>query len=124
MRRPTSKKPGKQRKWLSEAPLNKRQKILSSTLSESLRNKYKRRTLTPRKGDKVKVMRGEMKGTVGEIMKVDLVEYTVYLTGVVGKKADGTEVEKPVHASNVMLTDLVLEDKERRVLLEKKVPSK
>jgi large subunit ribosomal protein L24 len=118
--RPQSSKPRKQRKWLIDAPLHKRQKMLVSTLSKELRTKYKRRSLSVRKGDKVKVMRGEYKGTIGQVMKVSLKEYTIYVDSVKAKKANGTEVPRPLNPSNVMITEIMTEDKERRDLLERK----
>jgi len=118
--RPKSKKPRKQRKYLAEAPLGKRQKMVASTLSEELRAKYGRRSLSVRKGDKVKIMRGDFKGASGEVTKVTLRSYKINVDGVNVKKADGTDVPKPLHPSNVMITGLYLEDKERRDLLDRK----
>lgn len=118
--RPQSSKPRKQRKWLTDAPLHKKQKMLASTLSKELRTKYKRRSLPIRKGDKVKIMRGEFKGITGEVMDVSLKYYKIYVDSVKAKKANGTDVPRPISPSNVMLTELLLEDKERRDLLERK----
>jgi len=118
--RPTSSKPRKQRKWLADAPLHKRQKMLASTLSKELRTKYKRRSLPIRKGDKVKIMRGEHRGITGEVMSVSLKDYVIYVDSVKQKKANGVEVPRPVSPSNVMLTELVIEDRKRRDLLERK----
>jgi large subunit ribosomal protein L24 len=117
----TSKQPRTQRKCKIDAPLHARGKMVSSTLSEELRQKYKKRSLPVRKGDKVKIMRGEFKNTSGEISSVDTKDYKVYVTGVTIKKVNGTEVERAIDPSNVMITELVLEDKERRETLEKKV---
>lgn len=121
---PKSKKPRKQRKWLTEAPLGKRQKMLCSTLSKPLREKYKRRSLSVRKGDKVKVMRGDFRDVSGEVTEVDLRKYRIYVSGINAKKANGTEVPKAISPSNVMITELYTEDKERRDLLDKKIPKK
>ena len=118
--RPQSSKPRKQRKWLIDAPLHKRQKMVVSTLSKELRAKYKRRSLFVRKGDKVRIMRGEFKGITGEILSVNLKDYTIYVDSIKSKKANGTEVPRPIAPSNVMLTEIVTEDKERRDLLERK----
>jgi large subunit ribosomal protein L24 len=116
-----SSKPGKQRKWLYDAPLSSRRKIMSSPLSKELKKKYNRNSLPIRKGDSVKVMRGSFKGASGSITRVDLKKYKVYVEGVTIKKADGTDVEKPVHPSNIMLTELNLEDKKRREVLGRNV---
>jgi len=121
MKQPKSKKPRKQRKWLVEAPLHRRQKMIGSTLSRELRKKYNRRSLPVRKGDTVKIMRGEFKGVSGEVTRVSLKSYKIYVDGVTIKKADGTDVEKALDPSNVMITDLFMEDKERREVLERKI---
>ena len=120
MKQPKSSKPRKQRKWLTVAPLNSRQKMVSSTLSEELRAKYKKRSAQVRKGDKVKIMRGDYKGTTGEVTAVVLKDYTITVQGVTVKKADGTEKPRPIAPSNVMITELNDEDKVRRATLEKK----
>ena len=121
MKQPKSKKPGKQRKWLIKAPLHSRQKAMGSTLSKELREKYHRRSLPVRKGDNVQIMRGGLKGTSGEVMRVNLKNYKIYVDGVTLKKADGTDVERALDPSNVMITDLYMEDKERREMLERKI---
>ena len=118
---PKSKKPRKQRKWLIKAPLGKRQKMVASTLSKELRTKYKKRSVQVRKGDKVKIMRGDFKGTVGEVTKVVLKDMVITIQGINLKKADGTEVPRPVAPSNVMITELFTEDAERRNALERKL---
>jgi len=104
-----------------EAPLHRRQKMIGSTLSRELRKKYNRRSLPVRKGDTVKIMRGEFKGVSGEVTRVSLKSYKIYVDGVTIKKADGTDVEKALDPSNVMITDLFMEDKERREVLERKI---
>jgi large subunit ribosomal protein L24 len=121
MKQPTSSKPRKQRKWLFEMPLGSRQNMVASTLSEELRTKYKRRSVQVRKGDKVKVMRGDFKGTVGEVTKVVLKDMVITIQGINLKKADGTEVPRPIAPSNVMITELFTEDPERRNALERKL---
>ncbi len=119
-----SKKPGKQRKYKLKAPLHRRQKMMKSHLSKDLQKKYNRRNLGVRKGDQVKVMRGELKNHSGEVMRVDLKKYKIYVDGVNIKKADGTEVPRALDPSNVMITSLFLEDKERRDVLERKLTPK
>jgi large subunit ribosomal protein L24 len=69
-------------------------------------------------------MRGNMKGHTGEVMKVDTLKYKLYINGVTAKKADGKDVERPIHPSNVQITDIYDEDKERRATLTKKMEAK
>lgn len=122
MKRPESKKPRKQRKWLHEAPHHVKSKMTSSNLSPELRKKYGRRVIPLRKGDSVVVERGDFKGTKGEVIRVEPSRQKAYIDGLTVKKSDGTDVEKPVHSSNLMITDLFLDDKERREVLERKIP--
>lgn len=119
MKRPKSKKPRKQRKFLYNAPLHIRRKMISAHLSEELREKYKRRSFPLRKGDEVKVMRGEFKGTIGKIVKIDTKEYKVYVDTVKKKRSVGTEYLVPIHPSNLLITNLNLEDKYRIKMLER-----
>jgi len=95
--------------------------MVASTLSKELREKYNRRNLPARKGDRVKIIRGEFKGDGGEITRVDPKGYKIYIEGINIKKSDGTDVERAIDPSNVMITDLYMEDKERRGVLERKV---
>lgn len=119
MKRPKSKKPRKQRKFLYNAPLHIRRKMISAHLSKELREKYKRRSIPLRKGDEVKVMRGEFKGTIGKIVRIDTKEYKVYIDTVKKKKSIGTEYLVPIHPSNLLITNLNLEDKYRIKMLER-----
>jgi large subunit ribosomal protein L24 len=119
MKRPKSKKPRKQRKFLYKAPLHIRRKMISAHLSKELREKYKRRSFPLRKGDEVKVMRGEFKGTIGKIVRVDTKKYKVYVDTVKKKRSVGTEYLVPVSPSNLMITKLNLEDKYRLKMLER-----
>ncbi len=116
---PKSKKPRKQRKALYTAPLHKRRKLLSAHLSKELREKYKRRSLPIRRGDEVKILRGEFKGKVGKVSKVDLKKLKVYVEGVTRKRTVGTEVQVPIHPSNLMIINLELSDKRRLLILER-----
>ena len=119
MKKTTSKQPRKQRKWLAKAPLHERHFLVSAALGKDLKAKYKRNSMPLRKGDHVKIMRGSMRGHTGEVMKVDLKDYRIYVHGVTAKKADGKEVERSVHPSNVVITELNDNDKERRAILAK-----
>jgi len=121
MKQPKSKQPRKQRKFLYNADLHLRHKLISAHLSPELRKKYNRRSFPLRKGDEVKIMRGEFKGKSGKIMRVDLKKYKVYIEGIMRKKVDGTEVPVPIHPSNLMIINLNLQDKERVKALERTV---
>lgn len=115
-----SKQPRKQRKFLYNAPLHLRHKIMSATLSPELRQKYGVRNLPIRTGDKVKIMRGDYKGIEGKVVEVDLKKYRIHVEGVTLKKVNGTEVFYPIHPSNVMIVELNLDDERRKRIIERR----
>jgi large subunit ribosomal protein L24 len=119
-----SKQPRKQRKFLYNAPLHVRRKILSAHLSKELRTKYKRRGFPIRKDDEVEVMRGEHRKRRGKISKVDLKKYKVYVEGITIKRTDGTERQIAFHPSNLKIVNLNLQDKLRVKVLEKNIAKK
>lgn len=111
-----SRQPRKQRKAYYNAPLHKRQKLVTAPLSRELREKYGVKRLPVRKGDKVRVTRGDSKGTEGEVVRVDLRRYRIFIDGVTIEKADKTPVFKPIHPSKVEITDLKLDDWRRKII--------
>ena len=60
-----SKKPRKQRRAQMEAPAHKMRAFLGAHLSKDLRAKHKTRSIPLRKGDTVKIMRGQFKSLTG-----------------------------------------------------------
>ncbi|MDD1720465.1 MAG: 50S ribosomal protein L24 [Euryarchaeota archaeon] len=111
--RVVSKHPRKQHKARARAPLHARQRFLRARLEKSLSKKYSRRSAQVRKGDTVKVMRGDFRNHEGKIASVNLKRESIEVDGVTVHKADGSEVARPVHPSNVMITKLELKDKMR-----------
>lgn len=114
-----SRKPRKQRKYRSNAPLHIKQKFVHSHLSKDLRKKYGRKSISPRKGDKVKIMRGEFKKHEGKIEKIDLKKTKIFVAGAELTKRDGTKKLLALHPSNIMLIELNLDDKIRQKILER-----
>ncbi len=114
-----SKQPRKQRKYRYNAPLHIKQKFMRSLLSKELREKHKKRSFSLRKGDKVKVMRGQFKKHEGKVDRIDLKKSKVYLSGVEVTKKDGTKTTYPFDNSNLIITELSLDDKIRRKMLER-----
>ncbi len=112
-----SSQPRKQRKARYNAPAHVSTKYLSAPLSEELAGQYKRKTLRVIKGDTVKVTRGDFAGEEGLVDAVNTKNATVVVHGVSSTKADGTEVPRAVHASNVRITKLNLNDKRREAKL-------
>jgi len=120
MVRTKSRKPSKQRKALYNAPTHVRRKRLTAKLSPELREKYGVKRLVVRTNDLVRIVRGDMAGHEGKVLKVDYQSLTLHIDGVTMKKADGTPVFRPVQPSNVMLIKLDLSDKERRKIIERR----
>lgn len=103
----TSKKPRQQRKFRYNAPLHIRAHFVHVHLSKELRAKLKKRAITIRKGDKVKVMRGKFAGKDGKVMAVNLAESRIYIEGMSYRKAKGKEIPFPIQPSNVMIIEMV-----------------
>jgi large subunit ribosomal protein L24 len=89
-----------------------------SRLSEELKEKHHRKSVRPRVGDSVRIVRGEYKGIEGKITKVDPRSGVVNVEGVTKEKLKGGTAPVPVNSSNVMVTSLVLEDEFRKKKLE------
>lgn len=115
-----STQPRKQRKARFTAPLHLRQKFVHVPLSKELRAEFKKRSIQVRKGDTVKVLRGDHAGTEGEVQDVDLKKTLIKVAGVSNFKADGTEVPRPIHPSNVMVTKLNIEDAKREKIFTRR----
>lgn len=115
-----SKQPRKQRKFRYQAPLHIRHKLMSVNLSPELREEYERRSLPVRKGDTVKVLRGDFRDHEGKVEGVDLKRYRVMIEGLNVQKPDGNQVYHPVHPSNLMIIEMDLDDEERNEILERK----
>ncbi|MEM2130983.1 MAG: 50S ribosomal protein L24 [Candidatus Woesearchaeota archaeon] len=109
----SSKKPKKQRKYLYNAPLHIKAKFLHAHLSDELAKKTGKKAIRVRTGDKVKVMKGQFKGIVGDVEKVFTKTSKVYINGVEIQKKDGTKVKYPIHASNIMIIEMKTSDKLR-----------
>jgi large subunit ribosomal protein L24 len=90
----------------------------ASNLSTELRERYKRRSLRPRVGDSVKIVRGEYRNIEGKITKVLPKDGRVNVEGVAKEKTKGGNAPVPVHASNLVITSLNLGDKLRKRKLE------
>ncbi|MBR9675774.1 50S ribosomal protein L24 [Candidatus Woesearchaeota archaeon] len=115
-----SKKPSKQRKYVSKAPLHLRGAFLNVHLSAELRKKHSKRSVRVRKGDKIKVLRGTHKGKMGSVESVNVKKSKVYVVGVESIKRDGSKTKYPLSASNLLITDLNINDKKRKENLERK----
>ena len=116
----SSTSPRKQHKYRYNAPLHVRQNLMSVHLSKDLRKKYGRRSITVRKGDTVKILRGQFRNKSGNVESVDLKKLKIFIAGVDRQKRDGSKARYPLEPSNIMITDLSLEDKKRQKSIEEK----
>ena len=109
----SSKNQRKQRKYQRNAPLHTKSKFLAAHLSKELRQKHNARNAIIRKGDKVKIARGNFKGKTGKIERADIKNTRVFITGIEIIKKDGTKTLRAMHPSNLKITELNLNDKKR-----------
>ena len=108
-----SKKPRKQRKYRARAPLHIKHRFLSSNLSKELRKRYGRRNIEIRKGDSVRIMRGEFKKKTGKVDGVDVKRTRINIQGIQRAKKDGTKIIIWFAPSNLQITEINTDDKER-----------
>ena len=115
-----SVQPRKQRKFRTNAPLHTKRKFMAAPLSKELRQKHKTRTMMLRKGDKVKITRGKYKGTIGVIDYLKTKKERVYITNTERTRTDSTKSLYPVHPSKVIIQELVMDDKRRKAIIERR----
>ncbi|ACP45693.1 ribosomal protein L24 [Sulfolobus islandicus Y.G.57.14] len=114
-----SLKPSKQRRLLHTLPLHQRKKLLIAKVSDEIASQYGIKRIRVRKGDTVRVMRGNHNGKEGKVTEINTRTGRLAIEGITRKKADGTPVYVWIHASKVMITKLDLSDPRRREKLEK-----
>jgi large subunit ribosomal protein L24 len=115
-----SKQPRKQRKYRANAPLHTRHKMASANLSKELRKEYSKRNFPIRKGDSVRIMRGEFRGKAGKVAEVNMKKLKILVEGINRTKKDGTKVGVLFDISNLQIKELNLADKKRKMALERK----
>jgi large subunit ribosomal protein L24 len=116
----SSKQRRKQRKYRHNAPLHIKQKFVSANLSKELRKKYGKRKKPLKKGDTVKIMRGQFKKKTGKITRIDLKKIKVYIENISVAKKDGTKAFRPLNPTNLQIIEPIIDDKKRRKILERK----
>jgi large subunit ribosomal protein L24 len=109
----------KQRKYVYNAPLHLKHKMVSAGLSKELRKDYGFRSLPVRKGDTVKVISGGFKNNSGKVSRVSLARRIAYIEGVEQTRADGSKAMYPIHPSNLQIIKLDLSDKKRIEKIER-----
>jgi large subunit ribosomal protein L24 len=96
-----SAQPKKQRKYLYTMPLHKRWHLFNAKVFDKEGNKLGRDRI--KKGVLVKVMRGNFKGHIGKVVRIDRKKVRVYVEGCTRKTQRGTEVLVPIHPSNLCI---------------------
>lgn len=115
-----STQPRKQRLFGYTRNAHDRSRAMGAHLSDELLKEYSRmRTLTVRKGDTVKVVRGAFKGQVAKVIKVFPRKGMISIEEATLTKADNKKVARLFRPSKVIITKLDLSDPWRREKLQK-----
>jgi large subunit ribosomal protein L24 len=116
----SSIKARKQRKARANAPLHKKHRMVAAHLDSALVSEYNVRSLPIRKGDTVRIVRGEqdLKKAEAKVAEVILKDCKIIIEGVTVPKADGTQKPRPVDPSDVVITKLDLSDPWRKEKLD------
>ena len=101
------------------APKQFAERKLRSPLSHALREKYGKRNLRVIAGDTVKVVRGEYSGIEGKIEKVNMKRGSLAIEGIQREKVRGGNVKVEINSTNVIITNLDLDDKYRQALIDR-----
>ncbi len=113
-------KPSKQRRQAALATEKDLQRQMRGNLSEKLREKYGIRSVSVRKGDTVKILRGVFAGNEGKVIETHRRSQRVTVEGVTREKVSGEQTRVPVHVSKITVTSLDMGDRWRSEKLEKK----
>jgi large subunit ribosomal protein L24 len=100
-------------------PKHMTERMLRSPLSRPLREKYGRRNVRVIAGDTIKVMRGEYSGIEGKVEKVNMERGSLAIEGIQREKVRGGNVKVEINSTNVVVTDLDLDDKLRQALIQR-----
>jgi len=102
----SSKNSAKQRKYRANAPLHIKQKFVRAHLDKALQKTHKKRSAGLKTGDKVKVMRGSLRGKIAKIDRLDIKKGKVFLAGIETTKKDGTKIPRAFEPSTLLITEL------------------
>lgn len=114
-----SVQPRKQRKYVYNAPLHIARSFMATPLSKELVKKHSINNIIVRKGDKVKVLRGQFKGKTGGVEAVKIKDGRIAVEGVTFTGRDGKKKSYLIHPSKVVIIELNLEDKKRKASIER-----
>ena len=113
-------KPSTARRNMYNAPNHKKRKFISAPLSPSLRAEHGTRSMPVVVDDTVTITKGDRKLAEGRVLRVDTKDGKIYVEGVTRTRQDGSTVQIPLRAENVMITRLHMDDQWRRDMLERK----
>ena len=100
-----SKQPRKKRLHLYNMSLHEKKNLLRVHVAKALKEKLKKRSVSIRRGDKVKIMVGDNSGKEAKVVKVSVTKYKVFLEGFTVKKSNKREKFVPFEPSNLMLVE-------------------
>ena len=122
----SSKQPRKQRLARYTAPYHRRHREMSSPIDKGLRERQLSRgfmyprAMPVKKGDRVMIVRGEGKSkSATAVSLVDRKARKVYVEGFTYYKSDGTELQRPIDASNLVIINPDWSDIRRRKILNR-----
>jgi large subunit ribosomal protein L24 len=114
----------KQRKYVHNAPLNIRHKMMSTHVADDIKKEFSKRNIPVRKGDEVKIKTGQFKGKTGKVSKVNLKRLRTFVENIGVKRADGSLSLYPIHPSNLEIIKLDRSDDKRMNKLKKGLEKK
>ncbi len=114
------RKPSTARRNMYNAPNHIKRKSISAPLSPSLRAEHGTRSMPVVVDDTVSITKGDRKLSEGRVLRVNVEKKKIYIEGVTRNRQDGSTVQIPVRAENVMITRLNLDDQMRREILERR----
>ena len=94
--------------------------LVCSNLSDNLKKQYNKKSTSVVKGDTVRIMRGEYKGVEGKVEKINTNKGKLSIEGVQREKIKGGQVKVLIHASNVKISSLNMDDNYRKNKFENK----
>jgi large subunit ribosomal protein L24 len=106
-------------RMLDNIPKHSKERTLRSSLSGELKEKYGRRNVRVVAGDTIKVMRGEYSGIEGKVEKVNTKRGSLAIEGIQREKIRGGNVKVQINTSNVIITNLHLDDEYRQTSLRR-----
>ena len=113
-------KPSTVRRRRYNAPNHIKRNFIAAPLSPSLRAEYGTRSMVVVVDDTVTITKGDRKLAEGKVLLVNSADCKIYIEGITRTRQDGSMVQIPIRAENVMITRLNLDDDWRKDILERK----